>query len=402
MFIVETSMLKTLITLVRGRTALMAEEVADQNALLILDQQMRDATGALDRAKKALAVAIAQKNQEVQRLDATHSRIADLETRAIAAIEAGRDDLATEAAETIAALEGERDASLTARALFAAEIAKLKGHVLQQQMRFSQLERGRRIARAAEAVRVARRGRIEDAPVFAGTLAEAEATLARLREHQVEADTAEAAFEALDAATGPIAVAEKLSAEGFGPRMRPNVADVLARREPPGGMRLAERGEALVPGRCGEPGRADDCHLAGADGEAPGEAEDRERLEVLADAGEEGLRRPGHVVAGRPRRAVEERRRKAEEAEGVGHLAERLERVDRETAGRVGGVDELDPTERVGVAAGVLLDRRPAVGQAARALRAAEFRRVDIGRDLDPHRPRLPRVDEIDPHRGSA
>ena len=221
--------MKTLITLVRGRTSQIAEEVADQNALLILDQQMRDATGALDRAKKALAVAIAQENQEDQRLDATHSRISDLETRAVAAIDAGRDDLATEAAETIAALEAERDASLTARALFATEIAKLKGHVLQQQMRLSQLERGRRIARAAEAVRVTRRGRIEDASIFAGTLAEAESTLARLREHQVEADIAEAAFEALDAATSPIAVAEKLSAEGFGPRLRPNAADVLAR-----------------------------------------------------------------------------------------------------------------------------------------------------------------------------
>jgi phage shock protein A len=229
MFMSEARMLKTLITLVRGRTFAIAEGVADQNALLILDQQMRDATGALDRAKKALAVAIAQESQEGQQLDAARSRIEDLETRAVAAIEAGRDDLATEAAEAIATLEAERDASLTARALFAAEIAKLKGHVLQQQMRFSQLERGRRIARAAEAVRVARRGRIEAAPIFAGTLAEAEATLARLREHQVEADAAESALDALDAATGPIAVVEKLSAEGFGPRLRPNTADVLAR-----------------------------------------------------------------------------------------------------------------------------------------------------------------------------
>jgi phage shock protein A len=222
-------MLKTLVTLVRGRTALIAEEVADQNALVILDQQMRDATGTIERAKKALAVAIAQESQEGQRLDATRSRIEDLETRAVAAIEAGRDDLATEAAEAVATLEAERDASLTARALFAAEIAKLKGHVLQQQMRFSQLDRGRRIARAAEAVRVARRGRIEGAPIFAGTLVEAEATLARLREHQVEAEAAEEAFDVLDAATGPIAVAEKLSAEGFGPRLRPNAAGVLAR-----------------------------------------------------------------------------------------------------------------------------------------------------------------------------
>src|SRR5216683_6203360 len=203
MFIRRQGMFKTLITLVRGRTAAIAEEVADQNALLVLDQQMRDATGALDRAKRALAVAIAQESQEGQRLDATRSRIEDLETRAVAAIDAGRDDLASEAAEAIATLEAERDASATARALFAAEIAKLRRHVLQQQMRFSQLERGRRIARAAEAVRMARRGRVEAAPIFEGTLAEAEATLSRLRERQVEADAAEAAFDALDAATGP-------------------------------------------------------------------------------------------------------------------------------------------------------------------------------------------------------
>ncbi len=162
----------------------------------------------LERAKRALAVAIAQDSQEGQRLDATRARIEDLETRAVAAIEGGRDDLANEAAEAIATLEAERDASATARALFAAEIAKLRGHVLQQQMRFSQLERGRRIARAAEAVRMARRGRVEAAPIFEGTLAEAEATLIRLRERQGEADAAEAAFDALDAATGPIAVAE--------------------------------------------------------------------------------------------------------------------------------------------------------------------------------------------------
>ena len=183
----------------------------------------------LERAKRALAVAIAQDSQEGQRLDATRARIEDLETRAVAAIEGGRDDLANEAAEAIATLEAERDASATARALFAAEIAKLRGHVLQQQMRFSQLERERRVARAAEAVRMARRGRVEAAPIFEGTLAEAEATLSCLRERQVEADAAEAAFDALDAATGPIAVAKKLSAEGFGPRLKPTAADVLVR-----------------------------------------------------------------------------------------------------------------------------------------------------------------------------
>ncbi len=188
-------MLKALITLVRGRAAAIGEEVADRHALEILDQQMRDASASFDRARKALAVALAQDSQEEQRLETTRAQIADLETRAVAAIQAGRDDLAEQAAESIASLEAERDASVAARALFAKEIAKLKGHVRQQQTRLSQLERGRRIARAAEAVRIARRGRIEAAPVFESTLAEAEATLSRLREHQAEADAAEAAYE---------------------------------------------------------------------------------------------------------------------------------------------------------------------------------------------------------------
>jgi phage shock protein A len=222
-------MLKTLVTLVRGRGAVIAEAVADENALLILDQQMRDAAATLDRAKKALAVAIAQDNQEAQRIEVTRTRIEDLETRAVAAIGAGRDDLAGEASETIASLEAERQASESARALFAAEIARLKRHVTDQQGRLSQLERGRRVARAAEAVRVARRGRVEAAPIFQGTLAEAEATLARLRESQSEADMAEAALAALDAASGPSAIAEKLSAAGFGPRLEPNAAEILAR-----------------------------------------------------------------------------------------------------------------------------------------------------------------------------
>jgi phage shock protein A len=83
---------------------------------------MRDAAGALDRAKKALAIAIviAQEGQEGQR----QARIEDLETRAVAAIAAERDDLATEAAEAIATLEAERDASLTTRTLFAATVSR--------------------------------------------------------------------------------------------------------------------------------------------------------------------------------------------------------------------------------------------------------------------------------------
>ena len=122
-------MFKTVVTLFRGSVAAAGEELEDRTALLILDQQMRDAAAAVERSKRTLALAIAQDQQEGRKLEATVARIADLETRAVAALDGGREDLAKDAAEAIAGLEADRDAALTARALFATEIARLKRHV---------------------------------------------------------------------------------------------------------------------------------------------------------------------------------------------------------------------------------------------------------------------------------
>jgi len=222
-------MFKTLITLVRGRAHEAEVRLADQHALALLDQQMRDASVAVDRARRALAIAIAQDKQEEQRLAATRGQIEDLEHRAVAALQGGREDLAQKAAEAIAALESEAAAAQKARTLFAAEIAKVERHVRQQSARLAELERGRRIARAAQAVRVARQGRVEPPPCYQSTLGEAEATLARLRQQQAEADTAESALDTLDAAPKAETLTETLAAEGFGPPTQPRAADILAR-----------------------------------------------------------------------------------------------------------------------------------------------------------------------------
>src|SRR5436853_626421 len=142
-------MFKTVVTLFRGSVAAAGEELEDRSALLILDQQMRDAAAAVERSKRTLALAIAGDQQEGRRLDATNARIADLEVRATAALDGGREDLAREAAQAIAGLEADRDAAMTARALFASEIARLKRQVSGAEARITELDRGRR-ARAAE------------------------------------------------------------------------------------------------------------------------------------------------------------------------------------------------------------------------------------------------------------
>src|SRR5689334_19441222 len=95
---VERPMLKTIVTLVRGAAFRAEEEFTDRSALLILDQQIRDGAAGIERAKRALAVAIAQDEGEGKRLETTLKRIADLEERAVAALNGGADELATEAA----------------------------------------------------------------------------------------------------------------------------------------------------------------------------------------------------------------------------------------------------------------------------------------------------------------
>lgn len=222
-------MLKTLLTILRGNVGRLADAVGDRNSLVVLDQQMRDAGLALQRAKKALALAMAQDRQEGVRLDGVLAQVADLEARIVEALAAGDDLLAREGAEAVCQLEAERDAVSTARSLFSTEIARLRGHVVQGESRLAALDRGRRIARASQAVRDMRRGGFEASLPHEGTLAEAEANLRRLRERQVEAQAADDALEMLDAANGPLAAAEKLAAQGFGPRTKPTADDVLAR-----------------------------------------------------------------------------------------------------------------------------------------------------------------------------
>jgi phage shock protein A len=221
-------MFKVLFALARGTAAAIEEDLTDRSALLILDQQIRDAAAAAERGKRALGVAIAHDEAEGRRLEATLARIADLEERAVAALKGGREDLASEAAENIAMMEADSNAIREARATFGREIAHLKRAMTDASRRLAELERGRRIAQAAEAVRRLKSGRSVDIG-GAAALADAETTLKRLRERQAEDAAIDASVQALDAERAADGIAIRLEEAGFGKRTRPTASDVLDR-----------------------------------------------------------------------------------------------------------------------------------------------------------------------------
>ena len=220
-------MLKIMSTLWRARAAEAAEALADAHALSLLDQHIRDASADLEKARRALAVATAQDAAEAARTDALRRKHADLEARALAALGCGREDLAAEAAQAIADLEADLASATAARASFAREIDKLRAMTADAERRLVELERGRRAARAAEAVRRLREhGGERDG---GGALRAAEATLKRLRERQLEDEAADRAMDAMEGPAGAELVAAKLESAGFGTATRPTAASVLER-----------------------------------------------------------------------------------------------------------------------------------------------------------------------------
>ena len=188
-------MFRSLFTLMRGRAHDADEAFTDAHALPILKQQLRDCAQAVSAARKALALAIAQNDQETEQFERLATRIAELEERTVAALEQGQQDLAQEAAETIARLQTDQEASREVLNTLQEEVEKLRASVVTSEQRLRALKRGERIAMATDKAQ-----RVSQA-IPGGTssaLRDAEETLTRLRTRQTEVEATNEALDALE------------------------------------------------------------------------------------------------------------------------------------------------------------------------------------------------------------
>ena len=219
-------MFRSLMILMRGRAYEAEEAFSDTHALPILRQQLRECAQAVSAARKALALAIAQHDQELTQSARLSERIADLEDRTVAALESGQSGLAQEAAETIARLTTDRDTCQTALDALDAELARLRQTVATSEDRLRALKRGERMAAATDQAQ-----RLTTA-IPGGTstaLREAEETLSRLRTRQNEVDATNAALDAMDQSNDPATLRDKLAAAGCGAPLKTTADAVLER-----------------------------------------------------------------------------------------------------------------------------------------------------------------------------
>lgn len=141
-------MLATLRVLFDGQRARTEDRLKDTYAVELIEQRIREAEANLSAAKLTLASLIQRKRSEQRLADTLDKRIATLEDRAREALKADREDMAREAAQSIADMENERCLRQETIERLTSRIGQLQGSVETAHRRIIDLKQGAITARA--------------------------------------------------------------------------------------------------------------------------------------------------------------------------------------------------------------------------------------------------------------
>lgn len=233
------TVIKKLVTLLRGSARELGESVVDANATRIYEQEILDAKHSIETAKGDLSGVMAKEMQTARAIEKLKADVARHEGLAVEALNKSEEALALEVANRVAALERELDEQTKAHASYAVQVSRLKDLIKSAETRIREHERELSIARTTESVHRATRSISDSIGNGGSQLVNARESLERIkRRHEDLADRMTAA-EQLDQEFGHGALERKLAAAGIGDdaeRARQVMARVRARQKPDAGQ----------------------------------------------------------------------------------------------------------------------------------------------------------------------
>lgn len=203
-------MFSKIFTAFRGAQNEVIETVIDNQALRILEQELRDAGDALRASHRELVSLVAGEIAAKRDLDNFSRRIDNRETQGQKAVAAGQDDLAREVAAEIAALEEERNRAQATLDGYHSHVKRMKDAITRTESRIKEIRRELVRAKAVDSQQRAERIVGTGCRNGQDALASAEATLARIQTlQQHRADKMAAALK-LDEETDAAQLDQKL------------------------------------------------------------------------------------------------------------------------------------------------------------------------------------------------
>ncbi|WP_413285109.1 PspA/IM30 family protein [Vibrio sp. MA40-2] len=197
------SVWKKLFSAVKGGANEAAESIADNQALRILDQEIREAKVELRRSDEALVSIIAKRKMSQNKVDAFEQSITEYENHTRVAMEKGQQELALECAQKVANLKNEQQAENVYLEQFKSSAQTMSTNIAQAKDKLRQLEQQVDVVKANEAVQKAQSA-VSATNVGANAkMHTAVESLDRIKKRQLEKSAQlEAAAELADEASG--------------------------------------------------------------------------------------------------------------------------------------------------------------------------------------------------------
>jgi len=222
------SLLRKIVTALRGGASEVGEAIVDSQALRILDQEIRDADNNLIDARNQLVKIMAKHKTAQQRITEFDKTIGDWEQKAIAALDKGEEGLAHECAARIADLTNQRDSEQALADQFGTSVTTLTATVSKTEAQIKGLKQQVDLVKARESVQRAQVSAASATGGANGSLETAVGSLDRIKKRQTErAAELEAAAELAGKADGSDLEA-RLKSAGIG-ASNSGTDDVLAR-----------------------------------------------------------------------------------------------------------------------------------------------------------------------------
>jgi len=210
------SILKKIMTAVRGGAREMGELVVDANGTRIFEQEIKDAHSHLDKAKRDLTEVMAKQMQAGRQLETIKKDIGEHEGFAGQALEKGNEELALEIAEKIANMEQEQADQQEVYNSFAQHAGRLKDLVKKTERQVKEYERQLTMVKTTESVQKASAAITDNFASSNSKILSAKDSLDRIKQRQQDTFDRLAAAETLEDENSDKGLQDKMRDAGIG------------------------------------------------------------------------------------------------------------------------------------------------------------------------------------------
>lgn len=211
------SVLKKIMTAIRGGAREVGELVVDANGTRIFEQEIKDAQTHLHKAKQDLTDVMAKQMQAARKVEGLKRDVADHEGYAVQALDKGNEELALEIAEKISDLERDLAEQEEVHAQFSGHVDRLKDLVKKTERQIKEYERQLTMVKTTESVQKASAAITDNFASSNSKILGAKDSLERIKQRQQNTFDRLAAAEALEAENADKSLSDKMKASGIGP-----------------------------------------------------------------------------------------------------------------------------------------------------------------------------------------